>query len=226
MRKTIALILMTAMLLTLPAFAEGGSIWSGAGSSSDSGTTSEGSSSSGGSIWSGSSSDSGASSDSGSIWSGSAGSSGGATSEGGSSSDGSIWSGSTGSTGGSQATLIGDVGFLHLIERYLNDYVAMDGHEAIEMNTTSTVEGKSDIQFNFTEGNQTIVAVNGDKAKVFFNFTDDEMMSLVFRFILVFDEIEARLESGKHLEITLRFSETEVHHITRETLDTYYGWLN
>lgn len=41
-----------------------------------------------------------------------------------------------------------------------------------------------------------------------------------------FDEVEGRIPAGKQLEYEVRFSETEIHHITMETIRKNFSWIN
>ena len=80
------------------------------------------------------------------------------------------------------------------------------------------------VQFDFTEGNQTIVAVEGDRCRLFFFFEDEELLSLLYRMIAAFDALEKQLPAGKKLQYDVRFSEEETCPITGSTIAEHFSW--
>ena len=98
--------------------------------------------------------------------------------------------------------------------------------ESVVMSSSGYPESIFIISFDFTDGNQTIIAIAGEKCKVYYFFEDNELMSVLFQMILHFTEIESQIPEGHSLQYEIRFSETEIHHITPETISKYYSWTN
>ncbi len=116
-------------------------------------------------------------------------------------------------------------GFLSIAEEYVRQVTDFTGKNAVVMNASGYDPNKCIISFDFTDGNQTIVAIDGNQCEVFFFFDDNELMSALFQMIMKFDEVEGRIPTGKQLEYEMRFSETEINHITSETMRKYYSWV-
>ena len=115
--------------------------------------------------------------------------------------------------------------FLSMAEEYARRVTDFTGKNAVVMHASGYDPNKCIISFDFTDGNQTIVAIDGNQCEVFFFFDDNELMSALFQMITKFDEVEAKIPAGKQLEYEMRFSETEIHHITVETTKKYYSWI-
>lgn len=115
--------------------------------------------------------------------------------------------------------------FLQLVDSYIHIVADCSDKESVVMTASGYDPALCIISFDFTEGNQSIVAIDSDECKAFFFFDDNELMSALFRMIALFDEVNAQLTNGKSLQYEMRFSETEIHHITAETINTYYSFI-
>lgn len=118
-----------------------------------------------------------------------------------------------------------DSSFLSLSEEYIRQVTDFTEKNAVVMTASGYDSSKCIISFDFTDGNQTIVAIDGNQCEVFFFFEDNELMSALFQMIVKFDEVEARIPAGRKLEYEMRFSDTEIHHIAAETIMKYYEWI-
>ena len=116
--------------------------------------------------------------------------------------------------------------FLQLADSYIQKAVDCSEKESAVLSASGYDPALCIISFDFTDGNQTIIAIDDDECKVFYFFDDNEMMSVLFQMITRFDEIELLLNTGKSLQYEMRFSETEIHYITAKTIDSYYSWLS
>lgn len=117
-------------------------------------------------------------------------------------------------------------GFLSTAEEYVRLVTDFTGKNAVVMSASGYDPNKCIISFDFTDGNQTIVAIDGNQCEVFFFFDDNELMSALFRMITKFDEVEARIPSGRQLEYEIRFSETEIQYISLNTMQIYFSWIH
>lgn len=117
-------------------------------------------------------------------------------------------------------------GFLSTAEEYVRLVTDFTGKNAVVMSASGYDPNKCIISFDFTDGNQTIVAIDGNQCEVFFFFDDNELMSALFQMITKFDEVEARIPSGRQLEYEIRFSETEIQYISLNTMQIYFSWIH
>ena len=125
----------------------------------------------------------------------------------------------------SLASAYADDSFLQLADSYIRKVADCSNKESVVMSASDYDPAFCIISFDFTDGNQTIIAIDGDECKVFYFFDDNEMMSVLFQMVTMFDEVEAQLTNGKQLQYEMRFSETEIHHITAKTMKEYYLWI-
>lgn len=125
--------------------------------------------------------------------------------------------------GGSAA--LAEDGFLPIAEEYIYHVTDFAGKDSAVLSASGYSPNKCIISFDFTDGNQSIVAIDGNQCEVFYFFDDNELMSALLQMITKFGEVEARISLGKQLEYEMRFSETEIHHITSETMRKHYSWI-
>lgn len=116
--------------------------------------------------------------------------------------------------------------FFQLVDSYIHIVADCSDKESVVMSASGYDPALCIISFDFTDGNQSIVAIDGDECKVFYFFDDNELMSILFQMITIFDEIEAQLTDGKSLQYEMRFSDTEIHYITYEIIRNYYNWFD
>ncbi len=112
--------------------------------------------------------------------------------------------------------------FLQLAEDYLGQVVDLSEKQSACLSATGYDPSLCIISFDFTDGNQSIVAIDADECEVFFFFDDNELMSTLFQMITLFGEVEEQLTDGKSLQYEMRFSETEIHYITSPIIEEYY----
>ena len=124
------------------------------------------------------------------------------------------------------ANTYADSSFLQLADSYIHKVADCLEKESAVLSASGYDSTICIVSFDFTDGNQSIVAIDGNECKVFFYFDDNELMSALFQMITMFDDIEAQLTDGKSLQYEMRFSDTEIHFITSETIRDYYNWLD
>jgi len=114
--------------------------------------------------------------------------------------------------------------FLDSAETMLRSIADFSEKQVFSLGATGYNPDQCLLSFDFTEGNQTVIAVQGDQCRVFYKFEDHELMSLYFRMIMKFEELEKNIPSGKMLRYQVKFSEEEVYSITRTVIEKYYSW--
>ena len=125
----------------------------------------------------------------------------------------------------SYAQAFAESDFLQLADSYIHIVADCSDKESVVMSASGYDSALCIISFDFTDENQTIVAIDGDECKLFYFFDDNELMSTLFQIITLFDEVNAQLNDGKSLQYEMRFSETEIHHINAQTISDYYNWM-
>ena len=110
-------------------------------------------------------------------------------------------------------------------DRFLGLATVLSEKDSAVMSSSGYPDDEMIFSFDFTDGNQTIIAIAGEKCKVYYFFEDDELMSTLVQMLHKFPEIESLLPEGWSLQFEMRFSETEIHHITSETIEKYYAWM-
>ena len=118
-----------------------------------------------------------------------------------------------------------DESFFLLSDLYLQKAVDLSDRENVEMSASGYNPDINNISFDFTDGNQTIIAIDGDRCKVYYFFEDEELWNVAFFMITQFKAIESQLPEEKALQYELRFSETDKLFITSETLSMNYSWI-
>lgn len=116
--------------------------------------------------------------------------------------------------------------FFDTSTEFIKEIIDFSSKSTIELSATNADPDVCSITFDFTDGNQTIVMVEGQECQVIYSFEDDELLSIVFHMITRFNQISSSLPEGYSLQYVLRFSETEIQYITLDTVSKYYSWLN
>ena len=114
--------------------------------------------------------------------------------------------------------------FFSLSDLYLQKAIDFSNRENVEMSASGYNPDINIISFDFTDGNQTIIAIDGDRCKVYYFFEDEELWNIAFFMITQFKAIESQLPAEKVLQYELRFSETDKLFITSDTMSKYYSW--
>lgn len=90
--------------------------------------------------------------------------------------------------------------FLDFADTFLLELFDSSQKQSFVLSASGTSPEYSSIYFDFTDGNQTILSIDGDKCKVYAFFEDDELLSILFQMIQKFNNIESQMTSGKKLE--------------------------
>ncbi len=118
-----------------------------------------------------------------------------------------------------------DSTFFSVSDLYLEKVIDLSDRQNVEMSASGYNPDIYIISFDFTDGNQTIIAIDGDRCKVYYFFEDEELWNIAFFMITQFKAIESQLPTGKALQYELRFSETDKLFITSDTLNKNYSWI-
>ena len=89
--------------------------------------------------------------------------------------------------------------FFDTSTEFINETIDLSSKNTIEMSATNADPDICTITFDFTDGNQTIVMVEGKECQVIYKFEDDELLSIVFHMITRFNQISSSLPDGYSL---------------------------
>ena len=90
------------------------------------------------------------------------------------------------------------------------------------LSATGTSPDVGEIMFDFTEGNKTLLAIADEKCKVYAFFDDDELLGVLYRMIALFQDMEADLPQGKHLEYNIRISDDDTILLDSSSINSYF----
>ena len=116
--------------------------------------------------------------------------------------------------------------FISTVEDIFSQMSDLSNKNTVSLSTTNFDPSYCYLYFDFTNDNQSIAVIDGKICKVFYHFDDSEQMSLLLQMIHNFIGIEKKIPEGRKLQYILRFSETEIHFITSDTMSKYYSWIN
>lgn len=94
--------------------------------------------------------------------------------------------------------------------------------ESYVLSATGTSPDVGEIMFDFTEGNKTLLAIANEKCKVYAFFDDDELLGVLYRMIALFQDMEADLPQGKHLEYKVRISDDDTILLDSSSINSYF----
>ena len=115
--------------------------------------------------------------------------------------------------------------FFRICDKYIPYVIDCSGKETWILKDTYDDTGTYQIRFDFTDGNQSLMLEEAGQCKLFFFIDDSELMSALFKMILLYNDISGALPEGKKLQYHLCFSDNENHVITGETIKEYYSWV-
>lgn len=118
-----------------------------------------------------------------------------------------------------------DEAFLDFADTFLLELFDVSQKQSFVLSASGTSPQYSSIYFDFTDGNQTILSIDGDKCKVYAFFEDDELLSVLFRMIQRFDYIENQMTNGKKLEFEIKFAEDDKLVLHSDSIRQYFAWL-
>lgn len=118
-----------------------------------------------------------------------------------------------------------DEAFLDFADTFLLELFDATQKQSFVLSASGTSPLYSSVYFDFTDGNQTILSIDGDKCKVYAFFEDDELLSILFRMIQMFDNIESQMTNGKKLEFEIKFAEDDKLVLHSDNIQQYFSWL-
>ena len=102
---------------------------------------------------------------------------------------------------------IADTLFIETADRYLNSVSDLSDKQSFVMDAINSKPNYCTILYDFSEGNRTIVSIDGDKCKVYAQFERDEMLGILYHMLSVFGEIDGKLPSDNELEYRIRLAD-------------------
>lgn len=121
---------------------------------------------------------------------------------------------------------------IEVVERFIISLANCSDKEIWNLKSSDYNKEYCTIKFDLREEWKAIAINDGDgQFRVYFYFTNDEIISSYFHAITIFDEIEKELPNGKKLKLELLLCDQDENNtlkyvITLETIKSYYPWLN
>ena len=81
------------------------------------------------------------------------------------------------------------------------------------------------ISFDFREGMHVINATIDDQARLYAEFSNEELLSILYRMIAMFDEINAQVPDGYTLRYKIWVAEEDKIEISAEDISKEYNWI-
>jgi len=99
--------------------------------------------------------------------------------------------------------------FFEITENCLREWVDCTDRMFLTMDASGYNPNECVIDFNFTEGNQSIDSIMGDRAMISFFYDDYELLYCLLMTLQNYESISAQLPEGKELVLSLRLSKDE-----------------
>ena len=114
--------------------------------------------------------------------------------------------------------------FIDYVDSFFLRIMDLSEKEAFVVNATGTSPDIGEVMFDFSEGNNTLLAIADAKCKVYAYFEHDELLSMLFHMITVFDEIDAATP-GKNLVYNIRLSDGDTFVLDSNSIAKYFSNL-
>ena len=118
---------------------------------------------------------------------------------------------------------IADTQFIETADEYLSTMADLSGKQSFILNAKNSDPNYCTILYDFSDGNKTIISIDGDKCKVYAQFENDEMLGVLYRMLHVFNDIENTLPNGKKLEYKIRLSENRLVYLHSDNIRAYFS---
>lgn len=115
--------------------------------------------------------------------------------------------------------------FFSVVETTLNEIVDCSEKQFIQLSAEGYDPSACVLSIDFTDGNYSIVAVDGETAMLVYPFEREELADCIVELLIIFNDIEERLPTGRYLQYDLKLAEDETHHITQDTLYDFISKL-
>lgn len=115
--------------------------------------------------------------------------------------------------------------FFSVVETTLNEIVDCSKKQFIQLSASEYDPDACILFIDYTEGNYSIVAVDGETAMLVYPFERDELTGCIVELLFRFDALEEQLPDGKYLQYDLKLAEEETYHITKENLYDFVAML-
>lgn len=118
-----------------------------------------------------------------------------------------------------------DMTYFAVVETTLNEIVDCSEKQFIQLSASEYDPDACVLFIDYTEGNYSIVAVDGETAMLVYPFEQDELSGCIVELLFRFDTLEEQLPDGRYLQYDLKLAEEETHHITKENLYDFIAML-
>ncbi len=116
--------------------------------------------------------------------------------------------------------------FFDLCDEALGRVADPASFQSAELSASEYPEKTCILTFNLSEGNQIIIAIVDNRAKVYYQFEEEELLRILYRMIALYPELEAKVPEGYELVYTIRVFEGKGDvELTGEDIRRDYGWL-
>lgn len=115
--------------------------------------------------------------------------------------------------------------FFSIIEATMNEITDCSGKQFIQLSAGGYDPSACVLSIDYTEGNYSIVAVDGETAMLVYPFERDELSECIVELLFRFDTLEEQLPDGRYLQYDLKLAEEETYHITKENLYDFIAML-
>lgn len=115
--------------------------------------------------------------------------------------------------------------FFSIVEATMNEITDCSEKQFIQLSASGYDPSACVLSIDFTEGNYSIVAVDGETAMLVYPFEREELADCIVELLIIFNDIEGQLPAGRYLQYDLKLAEDETHHITQDTLYDFISML-
>lgn len=115
--------------------------------------------------------------------------------------------------------------YFAVVETMLNEIVDCSEKQFIQLSASEYDPDTCILFIDYTEGNYSIVAVDGETAMLVYPFEQDELSGCIVELLFRFDVLEEQLPNGRYLQYDLKLAEEETYHITKENLYDFIAML-
>lgn len=115
--------------------------------------------------------------------------------------------------------------FFSIVEATMNEIADCSEKQFIQLSASGYDPSACVLSIDFTEGNYSIVAVDGETAMLVYPFKREELADCIVELLIIFNDIEEQLPAGRYLQYDLKLAEDETHHITQDTLYDFIAML-
>lgn len=114
--------------------------------------------------------------------------------------------------------------FIDYVDSHFQQIMDLSEKQSFVLNATGTSSDVGEVMFDFSDGNHTLLAIADAKCKVYASFEHDELLSMLFHMITVFDEIDAAIPE-KSIVYNVRLSDSDTFVLDSTNIAKYFSDL-